>query len=92
MERQGKPRQNPEIVFREESDDVSLLFNPADGSVFGLNPVGVFIWKRLDGRQGRAKILAEMQESWSQVPEDAAEQIDAFLEQLAARGLVVYDE
>jgi SynChlorMet cassette protein ScmD len=87
-----KPRANPEIVFREESDDVSLLFNPADGSLFGLNPVGVFIWKRLDGRQGKAEILEQMREDCRGVPADAGRQLDDFLEQLAARGLVVYDE
>lgn len=92
MERERKPRKNPEIVFREESDDVSLLFNPADGSLFGLNPVGVFVWKRLDGRQGRAEILGQMQQQCRGVPEDAARQIDAFIEQLAVKGLIVYDE
>ncbi len=91
MPEQRKPRANPDIVFREESDDVSLLFNPEDGSLFGLNPVGVFVWKRLDGRHDRSDILSEMRRCWSRVPENAAEQIEAFIEQLAGKGLVQDD-
>ena len=40
---------SPDIVLREEFDDWALLFHTHTGEVIGTSPVGVAIWKLLDG-------------------------------------------
>ena len=50
MEANNNPLANPSLVLREEFDDWAVLFDPDTGDSFGLNPVSVFIFKRLDGR------------------------------------------
>ncbi len=35
-------------VIREEYDDWAILFNPDTSEAYGLNPISVFIFKRLD--------------------------------------------
>ena len=52
-----KPVANSLVVLREEFDDWAVLFDPDTGNACGLNPVGVFIWKRLDGRHTVPDIL-----------------------------------
>ena len=52
-----KPIANPLIVLREEFDDWAILFDPDSGDAFGLNPIGVHIWKRLDGNHAVKDIL-----------------------------------
>lgn len=81
-----KPIANPSIVFREEFDDWALLFDPDTGAAFGLNPVSVFIWKRLDGKHTVADLFAELRVSCNSVPENADEDIAAFVNDLVERG------
>ena len=45
MSHTDKPIANPLIVLREEFDDWAILFDPDSGDAFGLNPIGVHIWK-----------------------------------------------
>ncbi|NTV00789.1 MAG: PqqD family peptide modification chaperone, partial [Methanoregulaceae archaeon] len=48
--RTSRPIRHPHIVLREEFDDWGLLFDPDQGIAYGINPVGIFIWKQLDGK------------------------------------------
>jgi SynChlorMet cassette protein ScmD len=88
MELSDKPIANPLIVFREEFDDWAILFDPDTGDGFGLNPVSVFIWKRLDGRHTLPDILEELRETCEDMPENAAREIKDFIEELAGKGYV----
>jgi SynChlorMet cassette protein ScmD len=85
------PIANTQIVLREEFDDWAILFDPDSGEAYGLNPVGVFIWKRLDGTQTLASILKALKEECDEVPEDAEQHVGEFLEDLANRGFVGYE-
>ena len=86
MELCDKPIANPLIVFREEFDDWAILFDPDTGDGFGLNPVSVFIWKRLDGRHTLQDILEELREACEDAPENAEREIKDFIEELAGKG------
>jgi len=86
-----KPRANPMIVLREEFDDWAVLFDPDSGDAFGLNPIGVHIWKRLDGNHAVKDILRDLQEGYEDVPDEAAGDLQEFLEDLVQRGLVGYE-
>ena len=86
-----KPIANPLIVLREEFDDWAILFDPDTGDAFGLNPIGVRIWKRLDGNHSVEDILQDLQESCEDVPEEAEGDLQEFVDDLVQRGLVGYE-
>ncbi len=85
------PLANPLIVLREEFDDWAILFDPDTGNAFGLNPLGVFIWKLLDGKHSVPDILARMQESVEDVPPEAQEDLETWVKDLVSRGLAGYE-
>ena len=82
---------NPMVVFREEFDDWAVRFDLDTGHSFGLNPVEVFIWKRLDGKHTTADILSELRENCQQVPEEAENHLREFIDDLIRNGLVGYE-
>jgi SynChlorMet cassette protein ScmD len=84
------PIANPVAVLREEFDDWAVLFNPDTAAAVGINPVGVAVWKQLDGRHEVAAIVTEIQTRFAEVPGTAECEIAAFIEQLAEHGFVGY--
>jgi SynChlorMet cassette protein ScmD len=83
----SRPVANPLVVLREEFDDWAVLFDPDTGEGYGLNPVSVFIWKRLDGRHTVEDIMTELRSSCEDAPDDAQAYIGAFIQDLLERGL-----
>jgi len=81
-----KPVTNPLVVLREEFDDWAVLFDPDTGNACGLNPIGVFIWKRLDGKHSMGDILQDLPIHFEDVPAEAREQINEFLQTLIEQG------
>ena len=86
-----KPIANPLVVLREEFDDWAILFDPDTGNAFGLNPVGVFIWKRLDGQHEIDEILKELRDHAEDVPEEAKDHLNGFINDLVEHGLAGYE-
>ena len=86
-----RPIVNPMIVLREEFDDWAILFDPDAGEGFGLNPVSVFIWKRLDGKHTLQDIMAELRENCEGMPEDAKDRVSNFINDLVERGYAGYE-
>ncbi|BAI60958.1 conserved hypothetical protein [Methanocella paludicola SANAE] len=87
METINRAIANPSVVLREEFDDWALLFDPDTGEVYGLNPIGVFIWKRLDGRHTVEDIYNELISQFDRVPEKSIDHINNFVSDLTKRGL-----
>ncbi|GAG48199.1 unnamed protein product, partial [marine sediment metagenome] len=77
-----KPIVNPLIVLREEFDDWAILFDPDTGNAVGLNPVGVFIWKLLDGSHTVEDILKKLRESCEKVPKEVEDHFKDFIQSL----------
>ncbi|MFB3926128.1 MAG: SynChlorMet cassette protein ScmD [Syntrophales bacterium] len=86
-----RPVVNPMIVLRKEFDDWAVLFDPDSGEAFGINPVGVFIWERLDGRHTLEDIAQDLKENADGIPEDLMNQIEEFVQLLIDRGLAGYE-
>jgi SynChlorMet cassette protein ScmD len=86
-----KPIANPDILLREEFDDWALLFNPNTGKGFGINPVGVFVWKLLDGKHGVNDIVEEVRKNFKNVPDNVDEEVKRFIAALSENGLLVYE-
>jgi SynChlorMet cassette protein ScmD len=85
------PIQNPVAVLREEFDDWAVLFNPDTADAVGVNPVGVTIWKLLDGRRSVEQIVAELEGHYAEVPGHAVQEVSKFVDDLAERGFVGYE-
>jgi SynChlorMet cassette protein ScmD len=85
------PLANSRLVLREESDDWALLFDPETGETFSLNPVGVFIWKHLNGQNSIDRIMDILHEKCKNVPADAHKHIKRFIAELIDKGFVNYN-
>lgn len=82
---------DPLIVLREEFDDWALLFNPDTGNTFALNPLGVFIWKLLDGKQTMSEITERIRETAEDVPPEVERQVEDFVRDIVRLGLAAGD-
>ncbi len=78
---------NPLVVLREEFDDWAILFDPDTGSAFGINPIGVMIWKLLDGCHTMEEIAHIIREAAEEVPPDVADHIREFVRVTVEFGL-----
>jgi len=86
-----KPITNPVVVLREEFDDWAILFNPDTADAVGTNPVGVAVWKLMDGKREIEEIIVEIKDQFADVPDAATKDIPAFIKDLTQRGFVGYE-
>jgi SynChlorMet cassette protein ScmD len=82
---------NPLIVLREEFDDWALLFDPATGNTFCVNPIGVLIWKNLDGQHTVEEIAETIREAVLDAPSDVTAHIQDFIRNALQFRLAGYD-
>lgn len=88
MDSVDKPLVNPIAVLREEFDDWAVLFNPDTAEAVGTNPVGVFIWKMMDGKKSIEEIAQAVKEQYGDVPESVASEVGTFVDNLKKRGFI----
>jgi SynChlorMet cassette protein ScmD len=86
MKQTDRPIANPIVVLREEFDDWAVLFNPETAAAVGTNPVGVAVWKRLDGKRSIEDIVAEIKNSFEDAPDASFNEIASFVNTLAENG------
>lgn len=86
-----KPIANPTVVLREEFDDWAILFNPDTAEAVGTNPVGVVVWKLIDGKRTLKEIIAKIQEEFVDVPDAAEKDVIVFIKDLTERGFIGYE-
>ncbi len=88
MESDDTPKSNPDIIWRVLDDGV-VLVSPSAGKVRVLNEVGSFVWQLLDGTRTVAQIEQEIAANFDVGSEKAAFDVNNFLEELAAKDLLV---
>ena len=88
MKLTDSPVADPEVVLREEFDDWAILFHPLTNEAVGIGPVGVAIWKLLDGQRTLAQVAAEIEAQCSDAPDTVLEDTLEFVEDLQRRLLV----
>ena len=86
MNQTDRPIANPIVVLREEFDDWAVLFNPETADAVGTNPVGVAVWKRMDGKRSIEDIVSEIKNSFEETPDAVSKEIAAFVNTLAEKG------
>ncbi len=52
----GRLIRNPVVVLREKFNGWALLCNPDNAQAVGMNPVGVTVWRMIDGRKNIKEI------------------------------------
>jgi SynChlorMet cassette protein ScmD len=88
MNQIDKPIANPNVVLREEFDDWAILFNPDTAAAVGTNPVGVAVWKMIDGKRSIEDIVSKIETSFEDTPDAALKEITVFVNRLAENGFV----
>lgn len=81
-----------DIVTRQIAGETLLVpirSNLADmQKIYGLNPVGKYIWQQLDGKRNLTKIHKEVTANFEVTEEQAELDIGEFISQLAEAGIV----
>ena len=88
MNQMDRPIANPIVVLREEFDDWAVLFNPETAYALGTNPVGVAVWKLMDGRMSIEEIVAKIKNSFEDSPDATVKEITTFVDKLTENGFV----
>ena len=88
MNQTDRPIANPIVVLREEFDDWAVLYNPDTADAVGINPVGVAVWKWMDGKRSLDEIVSEIRSNFEDTPDAVFEEIAAFVNMLAENGFV----
>ncbi len=79
---------NPNVVLRKEFDDWAVLFDPDTGDAVGTNPIGVTVWNALDECDTLEDLATVVRASFEDVPDTVQDDIEAFVADLLAKGLV----
>lgn len=88
MDNEARIVVNPLVVLREEFDDWAILFHPETAEAVGINPVGVAIWKLLDGKRDMSKVAEEIRNRFDSVPDCVEQEVEGFVKCLIERGFV----
>jgi SynChlorMet cassette protein ScmD len=86
-----KPRVNPSVILREEFDDWAVLFDPDTAEGYALNPVGVLIWKLLDGSRTLDEVVEAVKQNCEEVPVEVKDHCREFIADLVKQGLAGYE-
>ena len=87
------PLQNTNIVFREENDKWAVLFDPDSGETYGLDPLGIFVWKSLNGKLSIEEITTNLRDNFLNIldlsKQNVEEDVETFVNELVDEGLAV---
>jgi SynChlorMet cassette protein ScmD len=86
-----RPVANPVVVLKNGPGDWVILFNPDTTDAVGVNPIGMMVWKLMDGRHSLEDILQAVKGRFADVPDSVARDVAAFVDDLAGRGFVGYE-
>jgi hypothetical protein len=79
---------HPHAVFRDYDGETVVLLPSAETEAQVLNEVGGRIWVLVDGRRDVAAIVSRVADEFDVSPEQASEDVRAFLADLLDRGLL----
>lgn len=82
------PKRHPETAFRVVDEDGGLVVLAGRSEVKVLNPVAIKIFSLLDGEHSIQAITDSVVEEFEVSPEDAGRDVQAFLDELQANGML----
>lgn len=71
-----------------EVDGEMIVVSASRSSILALNRTGAAVWERADGTASVADIARSLAEEYGVDPGQAAEDVEAFLDELRAEGLL----
>lgn len=87
----GRLAKDPARFVETRIDDEAVVMNLDSGDFFSLEGTARAIWELIDGSRDRAAVVAALAESYGGPPEAIAADVDAFLAELHAAGLLAAD-
>lgn len=78
------------VEFRVLDDMSAVAVDREGGTAHALNPVAAAILERCDGEATVREIVAEIEEIFDGPPERVAAEVAAFVDELAAMGLIAW--
>jgi len=88
-QKEVKYKKNPSVVLREEFDDWGVLFDTEKGEGFCINPMGIYIWKQLDGSHTNQDVLKVIKNTFEDIPNDVEAHVNEVIEQLVQHELIL---
>ena len=85
------PVKNPDVVWRDLEGE-GVLLNPVDGKYFGLNPVGLSVWNKMEGGRTLDEIVALLLEEYEVERPELERDVVELTGRLAAGGLITLAE
>jgi Coenzyme PQQ synthesis protein D (PqqD) len=80
---------NEDVAFRRlATGEGGVLLHLESGEYHGINEVGCLIWELLDGERTVAALAVDLRDGVEDPPDDLAEVVVAFLDDLRERDLV----
>lgn len=83
---------NPIYTLHEQNDDWAVLFDADTYKSITLNPVGVFIWKQLNGIDSVHDIIRKLQDNYEGFHGSEEQYVMEFIEQLVVEGCAGYQD
>lgn len=87
----SKVQAKPGVIIKEEPDFWALLYDPARDISFGINPVCVYAWKKMQDSITVNDIVEGIKNHFSSVPEDIESDIYTMLQSLIKKELCILD-
>jgi hypothetical protein len=84
----SNPRRHPDTAFRPVGDEGGLVVIPGRSEVKVLNPVAIKVFSMLDGSHSVEAIVAAVTDEFDVNDEQAATDVQTFLGELNANGLL----
>ena len=81
---------NPSIISSRMDDEV-VMMSIEKGNYYGLNPVAAEIWEMLTGPLTVQSVCDRLMETFDVSREQCHREVFAYLEKLAAEGLIVVE-
>ncbi|MEC7750778.1 MAG: PqqD family protein [Myxococcota bacterium] len=83
--------QRSQMASFERFDGEMIVVKSDEAVMRVLNPVGAFIFERLDGRMNLNDLVQAITETFAVSPEVATADLERFIEDLSRRGLLAAD-
>lgn len=84
----SNPVRHPDTSFRQIGDEGGLVVLPGRAEVKVLNPTAIKVFSMLDGKHTVREIAAAVATEFDVTPEQAFQDVDLFLRELAEHGML----
>ena len=84
----GLPTKATDRFSETTIDDETVVMSLDSGDFFSLTGTAIAIWRHIDSSRSRDVLVADLAAEYGVAPDVVADDVDAFLAQLGAAGLI----